>query len=235
MRGSTFLHPPLRFRVDFPAGWEVANSPQQVVAKAPDADVFMLLQLVTKPQGQTVQDDRRGAACRRPASARCRGERTTINGLDAFVGVYQGQIEGLGEVREPRRAHRARRQRLHDCRPRRAGAASSSATAPFTTAIRSLPPLSAAKPRRSGRPASTSTSSRRATRWQSLAERSGGADHSAATLAVMNHADAGVAAAGRRADQDRGAGMKRYRVSRVLRSRLAPARVAFGVLSSTCT
>src|SRR5690606_34242250 len=39
-RGSAFLHPPLRFRVDFPSGWEVANSPQQVVAKAPGADVF---------------------------------------------------------------------------------------------------------------------------------------------------------------------------------------------------
>jgi predicted Zn-dependent protease len=55
-RGSTFLHPPLRFRIDFPQKWEVANSPQQVVAKAPDADVFMLLQGVTKPQGQTVRD-----------------------------------------------------------------------------------------------------------------------------------------------------------------------------------
>src|SRR6185503_9066961 len=55
-RGSTFLHPPLRFRIDFPSKWEIANSPQQVVAKQPDADVFMLLQGVSKPQGQNVRD-----------------------------------------------------------------------------------------------------------------------------------------------------------------------------------
>jgi predicted Zn-dependent protease len=46
VRGVTFLHPPLRFRVDFPQGWEVVNRPQQVVSKAPDADVYEILQLV---------------------------------------------------------------------------------------------------------------------------------------------------------------------------------------------
>jgi hypothetical protein len=96
-RGSTFLHPPLRFRIDFPATWEIANSPQQVVAKAPDAEVFMLLQAVSKPQRQTARDvalSHMQAAGFRSQS----GDRTTINGLDAFVGVYHGQIEGLGEV-----------------------------------------------------------------------------------------------------------------------------------------
>ena len=33
-RGRTFLHPPLRFRLDFPEQWEIANTPQQVVARA---------------------------------------------------------------------------------------------------------------------------------------------------------------------------------------------------------
>src|SRR5687767_11110378 len=56
VRGTTFLHPPLRFRLDFPAGWEVANSPHQVVSKAPNADVFEILQLVPQPQGSSVQD-----------------------------------------------------------------------------------------------------------------------------------------------------------------------------------
>jgi predicted Zn-dependent protease len=66
-RGSTFLHPPLRFRIEFPSGWEVANSPRQVVAKAPDADVFMLLQLVSKPQGPTAPEVA-AAACAAPVS-----------------------------------------------------------------------------------------------------------------------------------------------------------------------
>ena len=121
VRGTTFLHPPLRFRLDFPAGWQVANSPQQVVAKAPNADVFVVLQLVPKPQGASVEDI--GVASMQKAGFRLvRGERTTIDGLDAHVGEYQGQIEGLGEVRS-RAAHIApRRQRLHDRGPRGAGA-----------------------------------------------------------------------------------------------------------------
>ena len=35
IRGNAFLHPDLRFRLEFPAGWRVQNSPQQVVAQAP--------------------------------------------------------------------------------------------------------------------------------------------------------------------------------------------------------
>jgi hypothetical protein len=96
-RGTTFLHPPLRFRIDFPAKWAVANSPRQVVAQAPDADVFMLLQVVTMPQGRTAQEvavsSMQGAGFRL-----VEGERTTINGLEAFVGSYEGQIEELGIV-----------------------------------------------------------------------------------------------------------------------------------------
>ena len=34
-RGSTLLHPPLRFRLDFPSQWTTANSARQVMAQAP--------------------------------------------------------------------------------------------------------------------------------------------------------------------------------------------------------
>lgn len=96
-RGSTFLHPPLRFQLDFPAEWQVNNSPQQVVAKAPNADVFLVLQLVQKPVGRNLQEvalSSMQSAGFRPVE----GDRTTINGLEAFVGLYQGQLEGLGVV-----------------------------------------------------------------------------------------------------------------------------------------
>jgi predicted Zn-dependent protease len=55
-RGSTFLYAPLRIRIDFPSNWDVANSPQQVVAKAPDAEVFMLLQTVVKQRALVVMN-----------------------------------------------------------------------------------------------------------------------------------------------------------------------------------
>jgi predicted Zn-dependent protease len=96
-RGRTFLHPVLRFRIDFPERWEIANSPRQVTAKAPGADVFMILQLVEQPRGRDIED----VALNSMNAAGFRGvqgERASIDGLDAFIGVYQGQAEGLGAV-----------------------------------------------------------------------------------------------------------------------------------------
>ena len=96
-RGSTFLHPVLRFRIDFPDQWEIANSPQDVTAKAPGADIYMFLQVVARPQGRDLQEIARNSM--RSAGFRAsEGEGTSINGLDAYMGVYQGQIQGLGAV-----------------------------------------------------------------------------------------------------------------------------------------
>jgi predicted Zn-dependent protease len=94
IRGNEFLHSDLRFALTFPRGWEVQNSPQQVLAKAPDADVFMLLQLVPQPQGSIEQI---AVGTMQSAGFRAvNGDRTRVNGLDAFVGTYQGNMEGLG-------------------------------------------------------------------------------------------------------------------------------------------
>jgi predicted Zn-dependent protease len=183
-RGSTFLHPPLRFRIDFPQKWEVANSPQQVVARAPDADVFMLLQLVSKPQGQAVRDvalAHMQAAGFRPVS----GDRTTINGLEAYVGVYQGQIEGLGEVTS-RAAHIAHGGAYYFVAGLVAPAGFERADGAFTASIRSFRPLTVAEAE-AIRPARVDFYVVRAgDTWASIAERSGGAIRPT-TLAVMNH------------------------------------------------
>ncbi len=96
VRGNQFLHPELRLALTFPQGWEVQNSATQVVAKAPDRDNFMLLQLVPNARG-SIQQIAQGSM----ASAGFRqlqGERANVNGLDAYVGVYQGTMEGLGNA-----------------------------------------------------------------------------------------------------------------------------------------
>jgi len=183
-RGSTFLHPPLRFRIDFPAQWEVSNSPQQVVAKAPDADVFMLLQIVSKPQGSTVRDVALGhmtAAGFRPVS----GDGTTINGLNAFIGVYRGQIEGLGEaaVRAAHIAHGGAYYLVAGLVP---PAGFDQVDGTFTTAIRSFRPLTAAEAEAIRPSRIDFYTVRDGDTWESLAQRSGGAIR-ASTLAVMNH------------------------------------------------
>jgi predicted Zn-dependent protease len=183
-RGSTFLHPPLRFRIDFPPKWEIANSPQQVVAKAPDADVFMLLQVVTKPQGETVSDvalsHMQAAGFRRVS-----GDRTTMNGLDAFVGVYQGQIEGLGEV-ATRAAHIVHGGAYFLVAGLVPPAGFDGMDATFTAAIRSFRPLTVVEAQAIRPSRIDFYTVRDGDTWESLAQRSGGAIRPS-TLAVMNH------------------------------------------------
>ena len=97
VRGSSFLHPVLRFALQFPEGWEVMNTPTQVAAQEPGQKRYMLLQFVEQPRGRTPEEiainSMQGAGFKRVD-----GGRTTINGLDAHVGLYQGSLQGLGAV-----------------------------------------------------------------------------------------------------------------------------------------
>ena len=94
VRNNQFLHPDLRLGLTFPQGWDVRNSAAQVLAKAPDREHYLMLQLVPNASG-SIQQIAQGSMVNagfRPVQ----GERTQINGLDAFVGTYQGNLEGLG-------------------------------------------------------------------------------------------------------------------------------------------
>lgn len=97
VRGHRFLHPTLRFALDFPEGWDVTNTPEQVAAQEPGQKHYMLLQHVDRPQGRSIEE----VATRAMAAARftrVEGATTSLNGADAHVGVYRGQIEGVGAV-----------------------------------------------------------------------------------------------------------------------------------------
>lgn len=110
VRGRLFLHPVLQFAVEFPEGWEVANSPTQVVASRPGSgDTAMVLQLVDQPLGSVADTARTGM--RRAGFREIEGGRTRINGLDAYVGVYAGSVEGMGRV-VARAAHIAHRRNV---------------------------------------------------------------------------------------------------------------------------
>jgi predicted Zn-dependent protease len=96
VRGNQFLHPDLRLALAFPPGWEIQNSATQVLAKAPDRDNFMLLTLVPNASGslqQIAQGTMTNAGFRQ-----LQGEPVSLNGLDAYVGTYQGAMQGLGNV-----------------------------------------------------------------------------------------------------------------------------------------
>ena len=88
MRGSEFLHPVLRFALRFPDGWEIVNSAEQVVAtRGENSNAAMLLELAPS-NGSPEQSARTLMA--KAGFQEARGERTRINGLDAYVGIYEG-------------------------------------------------------------------------------------------------------------------------------------------------
>jgi len=184
-RGSVFLHPVLRFRIDFPDRWEIQNSPSEVVAKAPGADVFMILRGVDKPQGQNIREialNYMGSAGFRASQ----GEGTSIGGLDAYMGVYQGQIEGLGAV-TMRAAHIRYDGDVYLVAGLVAPGAFQQADSAFVTSIRSFRRLSAAEAEDIHPNRVDLYVVRAGDTWQSIAERSGGAV-TPATLAIMNKA-----------------------------------------------
>jgi predicted Zn-dependent protease len=97
VRGNRFLHPALRFALEFPEGWEVTNTPDQVAAQEPGQKHFMLLQEVDRPVGNSLEE----IAARSMKAAhltRVEGQLTALNGVNAFVGVYRGELGGVGRV-----------------------------------------------------------------------------------------------------------------------------------------
>jgi len=186
VRGTAFIHPPLRFRIDFPSAWDIQNSPEEVVAKAPGADVYMLLEQVEKPQGSGIENIARGAM--QNAGFRIQSSsRQQINGLDAYIGVYQGQLQDLGNV-TMRVAHIQHQGNIYMVAGLCAPTLFEQSDNAFLASIRTFRPLTAAEaeavhPNRIDlyvvRPGDS---------WQSIAERSGGVVKPA-TLAVMNGAE----------------------------------------------
>jgi predicted Zn-dependent protease len=96
VRGNTFMHPDLRLAVTFPPKWDIRNSKEQVVAKAPEREDYVILQLVPPASGSLEQIARGTMA--NAGFRQVDGERAQLNGLDAYVGTYQGQLQGVGSV-----------------------------------------------------------------------------------------------------------------------------------------
>jgi len=85
--GTRFYHPDLRFRLDFPAGWQTQNRADAVLAGSPAGDGIVqlslggsdspdvLLQKFSQQQGVQVSG----------------GQRTSVNGLSAATSEFQAQ------------------------------------------------------------------------------------------------------------------------------------------------
>ncbi len=184
VRGNAFLHRDLRLALDFPKGWEIQNTKTQVLAKAPDRDNFMLLQLVQNPQGSVETIARGGMA--NAGFRQLDGSRADINGLDAYVGTYQGNVEGLGNVVTVA-AHIVHNRNVYVF----AGLAPPNqfrgVQQQFVSSIRSFRGLSATEAQniRPNRVALYTV--RNGDTWQSIAGRSGDGAIKPSTLAIMNN------------------------------------------------
>jgi predicted Zn-dependent protease len=184
VRGGTFLHANLRFAIEFPQGWDVNNGQSQVVAKEPGENRLMLLQVVQRPIGRTMQD----VALRAMEGAGFRplqGGHMTINGLDAFVGTYAGTLQDVGRV-EIRAAHI-----MHDRTVFLVAGIAPQQTytniePAFTRAIESFRPMTRGEAENIRPNRINLYTARQGDTWQAIAERAGKGVVKASTLAIMN-------------------------------------------------
>jgi len=182
VRGNQFLHPELRLGITFPQGWEIRNSATEVLAKAPDRDNFLLLQLVPGARGnlqQIAQVSMANAGFRQ-----LQGESTSVNGLNAYVGTYQGTLQGLGDV-GMLAAHIVQGNNVYLFAGLAPPNQFQGAQQEFAASIRSFRQLSASEAA-AVRPNRVDIYTvRSGETWQSIAERSGGVVKPS-TLAIMN-------------------------------------------------
>jgi predicted Zn-dependent protease len=184
IRGNQFLHPDLRLALTFPEGWEIQNSASQVMAKAPERDNYMLLQLVPNPRGSVDQIAQSGMA--NAGFRQLNGQRAEINGMEAYVGTYQGSLEGLGNV-VTTAAHIVHEKNVYMLAGLAPPNQFESAQREFTATIRSFKELS--REEAAGiRPNRVDMYTvRNGDTWQSIAQRTGEGTVKASTLAIMNN------------------------------------------------
>jgi predicted Zn-dependent protease len=88
---NEFVHPIMKFSVRFPEGWEVMNGGQQVQAQPKsDTPVAIVLQLADGSSANPSQSARDVMA--KSGFTEVDGGDRTINGLPAYVGTFQGQM-----------------------------------------------------------------------------------------------------------------------------------------------
>jgi predicted Zn-dependent protease len=185
VRGNRFLHPQLRIGVDFPQGWEIQNSREQVVAKAPQRDHYMILQLVPNARG-SIQDVA-VSTMSRAGFRQVNGQPAQVNGSNAYVGTWQGQMQGLGEV-GVHTIHVQQGNNVYLLAGLAPANQFQSADRAFSSSLRTFRALSAAEAERI-RPNRVDLYTVRGNdSWQSIAQRSGGIVKPS-TLAIMNDYD----------------------------------------------
>jgi predicted Zn-dependent protease len=95
-KGNSFLHPDLKFRIDFPQGWKTANQPQAVAAISPNQDAITSLEIVGQMSPEEAAQKFFSNQAIRPGTT----SKGNVNGFPALSGTFQaqtdqGNLEGL--------------------------------------------------------------------------------------------------------------------------------------------
>jgi predicted Zn-dependent protease len=185
VRGNNFLHPDLRFALEFPKGWDIANGKEQVVAKMPGQNAFVILQLVPMAQGRSVEE----IAMRNTRNIGLReqsGGSTTINGLDAYLGTYEGSLNEIGRV-TMRAAHVRQGRTVYLIAGFAPPQLYEKLEEELATSVRSFRALSRGEAQNIEPNRVALYTVRSGDTWQSIAQRQGGENVNAATLAIINN------------------------------------------------
>jgi predicted Zn-dependent protease len=185
VRGNQFLHPELRLALTFPQGWEIVNTQAQVGARKPEQNEFVILQLVANAQGSLEQVARSSMAD--AGFRQLNGQRGEINGLDAYIGTYQGTVQGLGNV-GTLAAHILYDRRVYLLAGLAPANVYDRARQDFTRALQSFRALSASEAAQIRPNRVDLITARAGDTWQGLAERTGNVVKPS-TLAIMNNYD----------------------------------------------
>lgn len=181
IRGSEFLHPILRFAVRFPDNWQIVNSAEQVVAtRGENSSAAMLLE-VAPADGSPEQTAR--SVIGKAGFQEVQGGRRQLNGLDAYVGVYEG-VSNNRRVQMQAAVIRSGNQSYLIAGLAPSNEYGSVANA-FSRSIQTFRPLSAAEANRLQPDRIELYTARSGDTWASLAQRTGGRIRPA-TLAIMN-------------------------------------------------
>ncbi|MPY91250.1 MAG: M48 family metalloprotease [Luteitalea sp.] len=188
VRGTDFLHPGLRFRVTFPQNWTVQNSPTRIAAQPKGGNLAIQLDVADKASGRNLEEalvqDMRGAGFKALA-----GGATTINGLTAAQGTFQGRIQNVGDVGVMATyiQHASRVFRVLGIAPAKTF---NDASETFRQSARSFEPLSAAEAERIRPNVLRLYTVRSGDTWESIAKGAGRGVVSQSTLALMNASSA---------------------------------------------
>jgi predicted Zn-dependent protease len=150
----------------------------------PGQNAFVMLQLVPMAQGRSIEE-MATRSMRNMGVREVSGGTTTINGLDAYLGTYEGSLNQVGKV-TMRAAHVRQGRTIYLVAAFAPPQLYEQLERDLASSVRSFRALSRGEAQNIEPNRVALYTVERGDTWQSIAQRKGGENVNAATLAIMN-------------------------------------------------